>query len=99
MKVKKYRIGFTRKTKLEKKLNGSGMLALRTFRASLFKKIKKADLFYEGKFMTVSWDIAFCIPMIEMCFSPSSVGESHYVFIDETLYHYQTDTPINDSQN
>lgn len=74
------------------------MTALRAFRAPLFKKIKKEDLFYEGKFMTVSWDVAFCIPMIEMCASKCSLGNSHYVFIDDILYIYRIDTPINDSK-
>ncbi len=82
--------------KLRKKTEWVSMLALRTFRAALFKKINKSDLFYNDKFMTVSWDVAFCIPMIEMCASPSSIGYSHYAFIDEVLYYYRIDTPIND---
>ena len=70
--------------------------ALRTFRASLFKKIKKEDLCYKGAFMSVSWDEAFSIPMLEMCCSPCGCGLSHCVFIDDILYMYRYDNPIND---
>ena len=48
--------------------------------------------------MTVSWDVAFTIPMLEMCASNSSAGLSHCVFVDEVLYIYRIDTPINDSK-
>ncbi len=70
--------------------------ALRTFKAALFKKIKKEDLYYEGKFMTVAWDHAFCIPMLEMCASRCSLGLSHCVFIDEVLYLYRMNSGSHD---
>jgi glycosyltransferase involved in cell wall biosynthesis len=79
-----------------RELEWVSMTALRTFRAALFKKIDRQDLFYKGQFMTVSWDIAFCLPMIEMCASACSCGYSHYVFINEVLYHYHINNPIND---
>ena len=46
--------------------------------------------------MTVSWDEAFSIPMLEMCCSPCGCSPSHCVFIDDVLYMYRYDTPIND---
>lgn len=70
--------------------------ALRTFKAALFKKIKKKDLYYEDKFMTVAWDHAFCIPMLEMCASKCSLGYSHCVFIDEILYLYRMNSGLHD---
>lgn len=82
--------------KVREKLEFAQMLALRTFKAALFKKVNKTDLFYMDKFMTVAWDTAFCIPMIEMCAPKSSNEKSHYVYIDEILYYYRINTPIND---
>lgn len=69
--------------------------ALRSFRAAFFKKIEKEDLCYRGTFMTVSWDQAFCIPMLEMG-APVDGGKNHCVFIDEVMYIYRINTPLND---
>ena len=65
-------------------------MALRTFYAGLFKKIKIKDLYDEnGKFFTASSDVATMIPMFEMA------GERFY-FIEEECYGYNTNTGQND---
>jgi glycosyltransferase involved in cell wall biosynthesis len=65
--------------------------ALRTFYAGIFKKIKKEDLFYEGKFFEMAGDLAYMFPMLEMC------GD-RFKFIPEILYTYNVSNPINDSR-
>jgi len=62
---------------------------LRTFYASLFKKIEKEDLLLEGKFLPMAWDLAFMFPLLEMS------GE-HALFIKSTLYLYNRTNPLND---
>ena len=63
---------------------------LRTFYAGLFKKIQLKDLLDEkGQFFSVTWDMAFMFPMLEM-------AGSHVHFIPEVQYIYNQDTPIND---
>ncbi|MCF7806519.1 MAG: glycosyltransferase family 2 protein [Simkaniaceae bacterium] len=62
---------------------------LRTFYAWLFKKIKKEDLFYDGKFLTMSGDVGSMMPMIEMALG-------HYQFINDVLYIYNDTNPISD---
>lgn len=82
----------------QKKLREYDFVAqhLRTFKAGLFKKIKKADLMYEEKFFTMTWDMAFMFPMLEMC-SPQKPGDkNHSKHIKEILYLYRVDNPIND---
>ena len=64
-------------------------LALRTFYAGLFKKIKREDLFYNGTFFTCASDVATMVPMFEMA------AERTY-HIKETVYLYNTDTGYND---
>lgn len=66
---------------------------LRTFKAGLFKKIKKEDFYYNGEMMKVTWDLAMMLPMLEMCNSPK---KKHWAFTWEVLYLYRTNTPIND---
>ncbi|MFC1841588.1 glycosyltransferase family 2 protein [Candidatus Dependentiae bacterium] len=61
---------------------------LRTFRASLFKRIKKEDLLFQGKFFPVTTDMAAMFPMLEM-------AGKHAKFIPKTLYVYNQDNPIN----
>ena len=70
--------------------------ALRTFKAGLYKKIKKEDFYYEGEFMKVTWDLAFMLPMIEMCSPRNGIGKKHLAFVNECLYRYRVNTPIND---
>ena len=38
---------------------------LRTFKAGLFKKIRKEDLLYQGAFFPMAWDLAIMFPMLE----------------------------------
>jgi len=62
----------------------------RTFYAWLFKKIKKEDLLYKGKFMQVTWDLAIMLPMLEMA------SNGHIRFIPRVLYVYNDANPLND---
>lgn len=64
---------------------------LRTFYAGLFKKIRKEDLLYQGRFWEMTWDMAIMLPMIEMA------GNRH-MFIDKILYVYNIANPINDNK-
>ena len=54
----------------------------RTFKAGLFKRIKKEDLMHEGKFFPMAWDVAF-LPMLEMA------TQKHIRFIPDILYVYR----------
>ena len=40
---------------------------LRTFKAGLFKKIRREDVMYKGEYMAMNVDMATMIPMMEMC--------------------------------
>lgn len=61
-----------------------------TFRYSLWKRIKDEDLRdREGEYFRVSGDQAFMFPMLEMA---GPKGK----FIDEVLYVYNIDNPLND---
>ena len=62
---------------------------LRTFYTWLFKNIKKEDLLYEGKFAPSAWDMYIMFPMLEM-------SGNHAKFINEVLYIYNLENPIND---
>jgi len=62
---------------------------LRTFRAWLFQQISLEDFIYKGAFYTMTWDRAMVGPMLEM-------ADGNYKFIDEILYIYNFDNPIND---
>lgn len=68
---------------------------LRTFKAALFKKIKKKDLMYEGTFFTRATDMAVMLPMLEMCSPINKKAKNHSVFIPEILYIYNAANPIN----
>lgn len=63
---------------------------LRTFYAGLFKHIKTEDLFYNGDFFPMTYDLAMMFPMIEMA------REGHFRFIPDILLDYNTSNPIND---
>lgn len=71
--------------------NGGYVTHLRTFYAGLFQKIKKEDLFYEGKFYPVAWDTAILMPMLEM-------SGNHSKFIPKVLYVYNWSNPLNDDK-
>ncbi|MHA2426867.1 MAG: glycosyltransferase family 2 protein [Candidatus Hermodarchaeia archaeon] len=63
---------------------------LRTFKAKLFKHIKKED-FYDpnGNWLDMAWDLAFYIPFVEM-------GGHHGRYIHDILYIYNNENPIQD---
>lgn len=63
---------------------------LRTFKAKLFKKIKKED-FYDpaGKWLDMAWDLSFYIPFVEM-------GGHHGRYVHDILYVYNNENPIQD---
>jgi len=62
---------------------------LRTFYASLFKKIHKTDLMISGDFFKMTYDVAMFMPMLEM-------SGFHHKFIKDVLYNYNDENPIND---
>ena len=69
--------------------SSKGAQHLRTFYARLFKKIQKEDLMYQGKFFTMTYDVAMFMPMLEMS------GFKYYCITD-ILYIYNDLNPIND---
>ena len=62
---------------------------LRTFYAGLFKQIALSDLIYDDRFFSVTWDMAFMFPMLEM-------AAHHVQFLDEVVYIYNCENPLND---
>ena len=63
---------------------------LRTFKYHLWSKIRKEDLLdQEGNFYKMAWDLAFMFPMLEMA-GPKSQ------YIQDILYVYNVDNPLND---
>lgn len=62
---------------------------MRTFYAWLFKKIRKEDLLYEGKFFSCAWDLALMFPMLEM-------AGMHSTLCPEVVYIYNMSNPISD---
>lgn len=75
---------------------------LKTFRAKLFKQIKKEDLIDQetGTFYTKTWDMAMLFPMLEMCAPKDPKGVNHSRFIADTvLYIYNFANPIGDARN
>ncbi len=62
---------------------------LRSFYAGLYHRIKQEDLMYEGKFFSMTGDLAITFPMIEM-------AGYHCKFVSEILYIYNTESSIND---
>lgn len=64
---------------------------LRTFYSSLFKKIKVADLLYEGKYFDAAYDLAFMLPMVEM-------AGSHTHFMKEILCIYNRTSNFKESK-
>ncbi len=63
---------------------------LRTFKAKLFKHIKKEDFFDpSGKWLDMAWDLSFYMPFVEM-------AGHHGRYIHEILYIYNNENPISD---
>lgn len=71
---------------------------LKTFRAKLFKQIKKQDLLDPaGGFYKKAWDMAMLFPMLEMCAPAAPEKKNHSMFIsDMVLYVYNFNNPISD---
>ncbi len=65
---------------------------LRTYRAWLFKHIKKEDLFYKDAFFQVGSDEAYMFPMLEMA------GGQHIRFIPDVLCIRNRANPIKTSK-
>ena len=85
--------GFSSKQKIDENLRMSRMTCshLRTWRAFLWRKIAEEDLKDDnGEYWKVTGDLAFMYPMLEMS------GDEHYVFIDDIMYVYNEENPMND---
>lgn len=63
---------------------------LKTYYAALFQKIDKADLQDQGKFVQAASDVAYMMPILEMA------SQGHIKFIQEILYIYNANNPLND---
>lgn len=74
---------------------------LKTFRAKLFKQIKREDLINEetGTFYDKAWDMAMQFPLLEMCSPTSKGGINHSRYIADILYMYNFDNPLSDYQD
>lgn len=64
---------------------------LRTFYASLFKKVKLKDFLYEGQFLESTCDMASMFPMLEM-------AGRHARFVKDVLYVYNRANSLNDDK-
>ena len=64
---------------------------LRTFYAWLFKRIKKMDLMFHGKFFEMTYDLAIMFPMLEMAGKRSK-------FLPDVFYVYNRDNVLNDNK-
>lgn len=63
---------------------------LRTFKYGLWQHIDQRDMkTRKGKYFDMTWDMAFMFPMLEM-------SGPRAKFIDEVLYIYNLENPIND---
>jgi glycosyltransferase involved in cell wall biosynthesis len=62
---------------------------LRTFYAGLFQKINIQDFKVFGKFLPMTCDLAMMFPILEM-------SGKNQAYIDDILYIYNDDTPLND---
>ncbi len=59
---------------------------LKTFYASLFKEIRKEDLFYNGRFFSQAWELAVMFPLLEM-------SGKHAHFVNDVLYLHNRSHP------
>lgn len=63
---------------------------LRTFKYKLWKRIKDEDLrMPDGNYFRMAWDLAIMFPMLEM-------AGKKFSLIEEPLYVYNVENPIND---
>lgn len=60
---------------------------LKTFYAGLFKKIRKEDLLYKGRFLGMEDTPAYTIPLLEM-------AGKHASFINDVLYLHTKSSPL-----
>lgn len=86
-------LGFSSRQNLDSNLRKAQMTCshLRTWRAFLWRSIKQEDLKDEnGNYWQWSGDLCFMFPMLEMA------GDEHYKFLQDILYVYNGDNPINE---
>lgn len=69
---------------------------LRTFKAGLYKKVRKEDFYYNGEFMKVAHDTVWVLAMLEMSRPKNKRHKNHSAFTKEVLYNYRWDNPISD---
>ena len=64
---------------------------LRTFKSKLWNQLGDSELVdpRSGKYYTVTWDMAFMMPMMEM-------AGDRFVFVEQVLYLYNRVNPISD---
>ncbi len=74
---------------------------LKTFRAALYKRIKREDLINDetGTFYDKAWDMAMMFPLLEMCAPYDAESPNHSYYIDDILYMYNYDNPLSDYQD
>jgi glycosyltransferase involved in cell wall biosynthesis len=64
---------------------------MRTFKAHLFRRIKKEDMIISlDKFWETTADLSFMYPMLEMA------GKNRSLFVNDINYIYNTETPFNE---
>lgn len=85
------RPGFAKPFKVsELRVTGANATHLRSWRAKLWKNIFLNDLFVNGWYAHTAGDVFFMLPMLEMA------GDGRIKFMEETLYIYNEDNPLND---
>jgi glycosyltransferase involved in cell wall biosynthesis len=85
--------GFSSKQKIDENLRMYPMTCshIRTWRAFLWRNIEQEDLKDDdGEYWKVTGDLAFMFPMLEMA------GDEHYHFIEDIMYVYNGENPMND---
>lgn len=86
--------GFTHKPKDFDNVRNVGWTSshMRSFKAWLFRKIKKKHLInpHTKNFWASAGDVACFAPMLEMA------GEDRVIYVDDLNYVYNTETPLND---
>jgi hypothetical protein len=85
--------GFSKKQKIGPTLRQDQMTCshIRTWRAFLWRAIDEKDLRDEdGNYWQWSGDLGFMFPMLEMA------TDEHYYFIEDILYIYNAENPINE---
>lgn len=88
----------TREDLLQKRVRSLPYVSqhLRTFKAGLFKKIRREDLMVHGEYMAMNVDMATMIPMMEMCAPKDAKAPQHCKFIPDIMYIYNYENPISD---